>query len=152
MCFMSGGWWEYVHEKSGRALQKDMAQTTGIEQSNFSRWKKGKSTPLADHVVTFARAYRQSPVEALIAAGYLKTDEVGATVRVESSVHDLPTSALLDELQSRYRALRGTPERGRRKSDRVSVGYAAEPTIRESAPHRGEDEDSTGGLGAVGRG
>lgn len=117
MAAMSGTWWEYVQRITRRAQQKEIAGATGLEQSSISRWARGKNTS-AEAAVTFARAYNQPPIEALIAAGYLKTDDVGGIVKVESSIRDLPTEQLLEELQSRYKDLRGTPERGRRRSDK----------------------------------
>lgn len=109
---------------TNRAPQKEIAAATGIDQTSISRWKNGQSAPGADAAVKVARAYRQAPVEALIAAGYLHTDEVGGVVEVEPSIHDLSTEELLNlqtdlhtEFERRYKILRGTPEVGRRKAD-----------------------------------
>ena len=70
-------WWRYVETVTGEATQKDIAAATGIDQSSISRWQRGASTPRAEAVVAFARAYKRSPVEALVAAGYLSSSEIG---------------------------------------------------------------------------
>lgn len=70
-------WWRYVVTVTGEATQKDIAAATGIDQSSISRWQRGASTPRAEAVVAFARAYKRSPVEALVAAGYLSSSEIG---------------------------------------------------------------------------
>jgi transcriptional regulator with XRE-family HTH domain len=70
-------WWRYVVTVTGEATQKDIAAATGIDQSSISRWQRGASTPRAEAVVALARAYKRSPVEALVAAGYLSSSEIG---------------------------------------------------------------------------
>src|SRR6202158_4080275 len=70
-------WWRYVLTVTGNAAQKDIAAATGIDQSSISRWQRGTITPRAEAVVALARAYGRSPVEALVAAGYLSPTELG---------------------------------------------------------------------------
>src|SRR5665213_2356012 len=70
-------WWRYVVTVTGDAAQKDIAAATGIDQSSISRWQRATSTPRAEAVVALARAYGRSPVEALVAAGYLSSSELG---------------------------------------------------------------------------
>lgn len=70
-------WWQYVLTVTGDATQKDIASATGIDQSSISRWQRGANTPRAEAVVAFARAYGRPPVEALVAAGYLSSNEMG---------------------------------------------------------------------------
>jgi transcriptional regulator with XRE-family HTH domain len=70
-------WWRYVMTVTGNAPQKDIASATGIDQSSISRWQRGNTTPRAEAVVALARAYGRSPVEALVAAGYLSSSELG---------------------------------------------------------------------------
>lgn len=71
-------WWWYVLTVTGGAPQKDVAVTTGIDQFSISRWQSGNNTPRVEAVVSFARAYARSPGgEALVAAGYFSSDELG---------------------------------------------------------------------------
>lgn len=103
-------WWRYVLTVTGNASQKDIATATGIDQSSISRWQRGANTPRAEAVVAFARAYGRSPVEALVAAGYLSSSEVGV-VELTTLTGDL-TSVSIDSLlnELRRRVLAASPE------------------------------------------
>jgi transcriptional regulator with XRE-family HTH domain len=95
-------WWRYVVTVTGEATQKDIASATGIDQSSISRWQRGTSTPRAEAVVAFARAYERSPVEALVAAGYLSSSEIGM-VELTTMTGDLG-GASIESLASEIRA------------------------------------------------
>ena len=69
---MSTDWAAYMRRVTAGATQVQIAEQTGIEQTSISRWLLGKNRPRAELVIQFARAYNHSPVEALIAAGYLR--------------------------------------------------------------------------------
>jgi len=103
-------WWRYVVTVTGNAAQKDIAAATGIDQSSISRWQRRTNTPRAEAVVALARAYGRSPVEALVAAGYLSSTELGV-VELTTLTGDL-TGASIDSLLSeiRRRVLAVTPE------------------------------------------
>lgn len=107
-------WWRYVATVTGNAAQKDIAGATGIDQSSISRWQRGTITPRAEAVVALARAYGRSPVEALVAAGYLSSGELGV-VELTTLTGDL-TGASIDSLLSeiRRRVLAASPEDARR--------------------------------------
>lgn len=94
-------WWQYVATITGNAAQKDIAAVTGIDQSSISRWQRGAIKPRAEAVVALARAYGRSPVEALVAAGYLSSDELGV-VELTTLTGDL-TGASIDSLLSELR-------------------------------------------------
>lgn len=96
-------WWRYVVTVTGGAAQKDIARATGSDQSSISRWQMGANTPRADTVVSLARAYGRSPVEALVAAGYLASGEFGV-VELTALTGDLTgasVESLLSELKRR---------------------------------------------------
>src|ERR1700730_18796722 len=96
-------WWRYVMTVTGNAAQKDIATATGIDQSSISRWQRGTNTPRAEAVIALARAYGRSPVEALVAAGYLSSTEVGV-VELTTLTGDLTAvsiDSLLNELRRR---------------------------------------------------
>jgi transcriptional regulator with XRE-family HTH domain len=103
-------WWRYVMTVTGNAAQKAIATATGIDQSSISRWQRGTNTPSAEAVVAFARVYGRSPVEALVAAGYLSSTELGV-VELTTLTGDL-TGASIDSLLSevRRRVLAANPE------------------------------------------
>jgi transcriptional regulator with XRE-family HTH domain len=107
---VNASWWRYVMTVSDNAAQKDIASATDIDQSSISRWQRGTTKPRAEAVVAFARAYGRSPVEALVAAGYLSSDEVGV-VELTTLTGDL-TGASIDSLLSeiRRRVVAADPE------------------------------------------
>ena len=101
-------WWRYVATVTGNAAQKDIASATGIDQSSISRWQRGTNTPRAEAVVALARTYGRSPVEALVAAGYLSSSELGV-VELTTLTGDLSgasTDSLLGEVRRRMLAAR----------------------------------------------
>ncbi len=98
---MSQSWWEYVERISAYASQKDIAATTGLEQSSVSRWKLSGATPRWEAVVATARAYNRPPIEAFIAAGYITPEEAAEVVRLVASPAELSTQDLLAELGRR---------------------------------------------------
>ena len=103
-------WWRYVQTVTGNAAQKEIATATGIDQSSISRWQRGTNAPSAEAAVALARVYGRSPVEALVAAGYLSSSELGV-VELTTLTGDL-TGVSIDSLLSelRRRVLAADPE------------------------------------------
>lgn len=103
-------WWNYVGVVTDKAAQKDIAAATGIDQSSISRWQRGTNTPRAEAVVVLARAYGRSPVEALVAAGYLTSGEHGVMelTTLTGALRSASIDSLLNEV--RNRVLAGTPD------------------------------------------
>lgn len=131
-------WWEYVLTVSGSAAQKDIAAATGIDQSSISRWQRGTNSPRAEAVVAFARAYGRSPVEALVAAGYLVSDELGV-VELTTLTGDLTRvsiDALLSELRRRVLAA------GAQDAQVWPAGWSAD----DPRMGRPQDREQTGDL------
>jgi transcriptional regulator with XRE-family HTH domain len=131
-------WWRYVVTVTGNAAQKDIATATGIDQSSISRWQRATNTPRAEAVVALARAYGRSPVEALVAAGYLSSSEVGV-VELTTLTGDL-TGVSIDSLLSelRRRVLAANPE----EAQSWPTGWSAD----NPAMGRGKDGDQSGDL------
>ena len=69
-------WPSYLAAISDNAPGARIAERTGIPDSTVSRWFSGKAKPRPDQVVTVARAYGLSPLQGLIAAGYLEEGDV----------------------------------------------------------------------------
>src|ERR1700676_338103 len=99
-------WWRYVVTVTGNAAQKDIATATGIDQSSISRWQRGTNTPRAEAVVALARAYGRSPVEALVAAGYLSSSELGVVelTTLTGDLSGVSVDSLLNEIRRRVAA------------------------------------------------
>jgi len=131
-------WWQYVLTVTGNAAQRDIAEATGIDQSSISRWQRGTTTPRAEAVVAFARAYGHSPVEALVAAGYLRSDELGV-VELTTLTGDLTTvsvDSLLSELRRRVLA-------GGQEAQSWPAGWTAD----DARVNRSQDQEKSGDLG-----
>jgi transcriptional regulator with XRE-family HTH domain len=60
--------------------QSEIARAADVHSGTVSRWFSRSSHPLAPQVIAVARAFGQSPVIALLAAGYLTRDEVEGAV------------------------------------------------------------------------
>lgn len=93
-------WLEYVQRISSGVPRKDIARAADIDPSGLSRWFGG-SHPSAEKVVAFARGLHQSPIEALIAAGYLEPHEAAGVVEVVRSRAELSNAELVIELGKR---------------------------------------------------
>lgn len=93
-------WSEYVRRISRGITQEQISELTGISQTTVSSWlRSAPSTPKADMVIAFARAFRQPPMQALAAAGYLTAAEVASTARTPLGVYS--TDELFDEVRRR---------------------------------------------------
>lgn len=131
-------WWQYVATITGNAAQKEIAAATGIDQSSISRWQRGSITPRAEAVVSLARAYGRSPVEALVAAGYLSSDELGV-VELTTLTGDL-TGASIDSLLSELR--RRVLAAGSSDAKSWPAGWSAD----DSGVGRSEDGEQSSDL------
>lgn len=132
-------WWRYVVTVTGNAAQKDIAAATGIDQSSISRWQRATNTPRAEAVVAFARAYGRSPVEGLVAAGYLASSELGV-VELTTLTGDL-TGISIDSLLSelRRRVLAASPK----DAQPWPRGWST----HDAAVRQPEDAEQSGNLG-----
>jgi hypothetical protein len=84
--------------------------------SALSRWLNGTNRPAADKAVAFARSLHRSPIEALIAAGYLEPHEAAGVIKVVRSRADFSDLELLAELGDRL-AERPGSSGGRKRQD-----------------------------------
>lgn len=99
--FLMETWPQYVRRVAGALKQEQVAELTGISQATVSAWLRGApGVPRAETVITFARAFERSPVEALVAAGYLDATEVAAKVR--TPLGEYSREELLQHLLGRF--------------------------------------------------
>ena len=97
-------WAQYVRDVAGNLNQIEIAEKTGIAQSNVGRWLRGEpGAPKAESVVALARAFNQPPIEALLAAGYITDEEAGAKARPRKvrTLRDYTDRELVAELSRR---------------------------------------------------
>ncbi|QYC54604.1 transcriptional regulator [Gordonia phage Agueybana] len=98
-------WWSYFKRVAGTETGRVIAEAAQVSEPQVSRWKTGKNRPDAEALITFARHFGRPPVEAIVAAGYLNADEVGAVVDVTRPIGDLGNNELLKEVQRRMESV-----------------------------------------------
>lgn len=94
-------WPEYLRRIAGGQTQAQIAERVGIGRLSVCNWIHGKTRPKAETVIAVARVYRRSPIEALVAADYLESDEAGVQVEVRISPSQLSAEQLADEVRRR---------------------------------------------------
>jgi transcriptional regulator with XRE-family HTH domain len=94
-------WAEYVRRVTPGMTQAEVAGVAGIDQTGVSRWLAGSSIPRVETAIRFARNLGRSPVEALVASGYITAAEAGVSPQLQISVRDLATDELLTEVRRR---------------------------------------------------
>jgi transcriptional regulator with XRE-family HTH domain len=99
---MRESWTSYVRRITEGLPRKDIARAADVNVSAVSRWLGGDA-PSPQKVISFARGLRQSPIKALVAAGYLDETDVGDAVEIVQSLAVLSDDALIDELHGRLR-------------------------------------------------
>ena len=120
-------WWSYFKRIAGTETGRVIAEAAGVSEPQVSRWKSGKNRPDADALARFARHYKRPPVEAIVAAGYLRRDEVLEAVEVIRPLSELGDEELLDEIRRR-----------------MSGGSnAVEATTQSDAPGEADEDQKT---------
>jgi len=97
-------WSRYIDDTCGEDSNATIAVKLGVARSTIGRWRTGAFDPSPQQVVEYARAYRRSPAEALIAAGYLTTEDLDMAITVPTlTVADFSALALAQELTRRLK-------------------------------------------------
>lgn len=96
-------WTSYVQRITRGVPAEDTAKAAGVHITTVYRWLKDPKQKSPEMVIKFARGLRQSPVEALIAAGYLEPGEVAGVIEVFRAASDLPDDELINDLSRRLR-------------------------------------------------
>jgi hypothetical protein len=94
-------WTSYVQRITRGVPAEDVARAAGVHVTTVYRWLRNPKQKSAEQAIKFARGLSQSPVEALIAGGYLEPDEVSGVIEVVRSAADLPDDELVDEVSRR---------------------------------------------------
>lgn len=103
-------WSRYMDATSHGDLNTVIAHKVGVDPATIGRWRTGAVDPKPRQVVEYARAYGQSPLAALIAAGYLTQEEIELPINIPNvSVADFDDLTLAEELLSRVRENRSPP-------------------------------------------
>jgi transcriptional regulator with XRE-family HTH domain len=98
-------WPAYLRRVSAGATQAQIAARVGVGRLSVCNWLRGTTHPKAETVIDVARAYRRSPVEALIAARYLEPSEAAEPVVIRASLADARADDLGAEVSARLAEL-----------------------------------------------
>ena len=98
-------WPAYLRRVSGGATQAQVAARVGVGRLSVCNWLRGTTHPKAETVIDVARAFRRSPVEALIAARYLEPSEAAEPVVIRASLSDASADDLGGEVSARLAEL-----------------------------------------------
>lgn len=107
---MTETWPQYLRRITIGQTQAQIAERIGVGRLSVFHWLHGKTHPKAENVITVAHAYRRSPIEALLAAAYLKAEEIDQPVNISSSPQDLPANDIANEVRRRLIALERSTE------------------------------------------
>jgi transcriptional regulator with XRE-family HTH domain len=102
---MSETWPEYLRRITGGQTQTQIAERIGIGRLSVCNWLRGKTRPKAGTAITVARAYQRPPLEALVAASYLKAVELAGPVEIRNSPRDLSADDIAKEVHRRLTTL-----------------------------------------------
>jgi transcriptional regulator with XRE-family HTH domain len=105
-------WPEYLRRIAAGHTQAQIAGRIGIGRLSVYNWLQGKTRPKAETVITVARVFGRPPVEALLAAAYLRDEELDQAVEVRVSPRDLPAEEIAAEVHRRLAALEEALEEG----------------------------------------
>lgn len=105
---MKLNWIDYLNRLPGNPSDRAIAAVAETSPSTVSRWKGGQ-TPDPLHVTRIARAFEQSPLNALFNAGFLTLDEVDAIIGGTTDIQmmtlsDYTTVQLAEEIVRRAKA------------------------------------------------
>ena len=102
-------WPEYLRRITGGQTQAQIAERIGIGRLSVCNWMQGKTRPKAETVISVARAYRRSPIEALLAAFSLARDALELPIELRISPRRLSAEEIADEVRRRLIALDDRP-------------------------------------------
>ncbi len=98
---MTENWPEYLRRIAAGQTQSQIAEKVGVGRLSVCHWLHGKTRPKPETAMSVARVYGRSPIEALLAAGYLDPAEVRLPVDSRPSPQDLPAEEVAAEVRRR---------------------------------------------------
>lgn len=100
-------WSQFVKRHRNGETNTQVAKRVKVDPSTVGRWINALTMPTPTQAVAFARAYGSSPLEALLASGYLVPADIEGNVTIETtaSIDAFSTGALLEELDGRLQVM-----------------------------------------------
>lgn len=96
-------WSKYVKQHLAGRNQTELAAVVGVSQAAISRWLKDSQGVDADKAVEFVRRVGDTPIAALVAAGFLTPDEAQVRPAAAPDFSQLSNDELLELVRSRMR-------------------------------------------------
>ncbi|MET8278191.1 helix-turn-helix transcriptional regulator [Micromonospora sp. NPDC005174] len=82
-------------DSTARGNQAEFSRKINVSSRTITRWLKQENSVNSDNIRDIARALNQSPVDLLVAVGYLRNDETEAT---QAGGYDPDILALMSKL------------------------------------------------------
>ncbi|TCJ23800.1 XRE family transcriptional regulator [Microbacterium sp. PI-1] len=79
---MAHSWSTYFNGITEHATGSSIAQRLGVSGSKVSYWRRGERPPTPREAAHIARTFGRSPLEGLVAAGYLTAEDLSEDVSV----------------------------------------------------------------------
>lgn len=98
---MTETWPEYLRRITAGQTQLEIAARVGVGRLSVCHWVHGKTRPKPETAIAVARVYDRSPIEALLAAGYLRATEVRLPIDTRTSPQVLSAEDLAAEVRRR---------------------------------------------------
>jgi transcriptional regulator with XRE-family HTH domain len=100
-------WSQYVKRLTGGDARVDVGKKAGTTGQTVGRWLAGETLPQVEQAVALARAYGDSPLNALIALGYITPLEAKQRPVASSSWDDITNEDLAELVAERLGATSG---------------------------------------------
>lgn len=102
-------WSLFIDATARGEYNNAIAERTGVDPATIGRWRTGAVDPKPRQVVAYARAYGESPIQALIAAGYLDAQDLDIPLGPPRTytLDDFSTLELAEEVVSRLESGEG---------------------------------------------
>lgn len=124
-------WWSYIEQHARGDSKATIAVAAGVSAPTVSRWSTGQQGVDPQNAARFARSYGRPVLEALVAAGFLTSQEADERPSATPSLNTLTDDELLAEVKTRL------TERGQHNASQ-EPGTEARGTPEQSAPPIGE--------------
>ncbi|WP_367582192.1 hypothetical protein [Tsukamurella tyrosinosolvens] len=128
---MTESFWTYLMRITDNASGVSISRAAEVDAGNVSRWKTGRSNPSAESVVKIARTWGRSPVEALVASGHLRQDEVDGVVELGLDVSALSDDDLIAEVLRRMKGATDADQPDRSDPLATTEGTQDQASARE---------------------
>ncbi|GGD76708.1 helix-turn-helix domain-containing protein [Microbacterium murale] len=99
---MAHSWSTYLNEITQHATGSSVARRLNVSGSKVGYWRRGDRPPTPSEAAHVARTYGRSPLEGLVAAGYLAVDDISDDISiVYPALADYSDVELVEEMLRR---------------------------------------------------